>query len=52
MKKTKYLYPHDYPNNYIKQDYLPHKLKDKIYYNYGNNKFEQSIKIFGKKKSR
>lgn len=48
-EKTKYLYPHDYPNNYIKQDYLPHKLKDKIYYNYGNNKFEQSIKNFWQK---
>lgn len=27
-----YLYPHDYPNSYIKQEYLPTNLKDKKYY--------------------
>ena len=28
----KYLYPHDYENSYVKQDYLPYELKDKKYY--------------------
>lgn len=27
-----YKYPHDFPNAMVKQDYLPDKLKDKIYY--------------------
>ncbi|ADE19806.1 replication-associated recombination protein A [Mycoplasma crocodyli] len=32
-----YKYPHDYYNNWIKQDYLPKELKDIIYYNPGKN---------------
>ena len=27
-----YLYPHDYPNDYVYQEYLPKKLADKKYY--------------------
>lgn len=27
-----YLYPHDYPNSYVKQQYMPDKLKNKEYY--------------------
>ena len=38
-----YKYPHNYPNNYIKQQYLPDNLKDRQYYNPQNNKFEQNI---------
>ena len=38
-----YKYPHNYPNNYVKQQYLPDNLKDKQYYNPQNNKFEQNI---------
>lgn len=41
-----YKYPHNYPNNYIKQQYLPDNLKDKQYYNPQNNKFEQNIDKF------
>ena len=37
-----YLYPHDFPNHYVKQQYLPDALKDRIYYHYGENKQEQS----------
>ena len=29
-----YKYPHDYPNGYVKQQYLPDKLKNKEYYIY------------------
>ena len=29
---SEYKYPHDYPNNYVKQQYLPDNLKDKKYY--------------------
>lgn len=37
-----YLYPHDFHNHYVKQQYLPDALKDRIYYHYGENKQEQS----------
>jgi putative ATPase len=37
-----YLYPHNYKNNYVKQQYLPDSLKDKIYYKFGENKTEQA----------
>ena len=37
-----YLYPHDYPNHYVSQQYLPDALKDKIYYEFGDNKQEQA----------
>ncbi len=41
-----YLYPHNYPNNYVNQNYMPKGFENKIYYNYGNNKFEKSIKNY------
>lgn len=40
--KTKYKYPHDY-GGYVKQQYLPDKLKDKIYYTPSNNGREKYI---------
>lgn len=43
-----YKYPHNYENNYVKQQYLPDELIDSIYYKEGKNKFEQSIKIYWK----
>ena len=39
-----YKYPHIYENNYIKQQYLPDKIKNRQYYEYGNNKTEQAVK--------
>ena len=41
-----YLYPHDYENNYVKQDYLPRDLLGKKYYSFGNNKTEQAAKAY------
>ena len=38
-----YLYPHDYPNDYIKQEYLPENIKDRKYYKPKNNKIEISL---------
>jgi len=35
-----YKYPHDYPNHYIDQQYLPDSIKDKKYYIPGKNKNE------------
>ena len=45
-KGQNYLYPHDYPNHYVKQQYLPDKIKNKKYYEYGNNKQEQTAKEY------
>lgn len=39
-----YLYPHDYPNDYVYQEYLPKKLADKKYYTPKNNGYETTIK--------
>lgn len=44
-----YLYPHDYPNHYVEQQYLPDPLKDKVYYNFGDNKTEQAAKAYRQK---
>jgi len=41
-----YLYPHDYPNNYVEQQYLPDILKDTKYYFPGTNKTEQAAKKY------
>lgn len=44
-----YLYPHDYPNHYVKQQYLPDALKDRVYYKFGDNKQEQSAYLYRQK---
>lgn len=41
-----YLYPHSYPNHYVKQQYLPDKLVGTKYYQYGENKAEQAAKRY------
>lgn len=38
-----YKYPHDYKNNYVKQQYLPDEIKNKKYYIPGNNKNEMAF---------
>ncbi len=45
----KYLYPHDYENNYVKQQYLPDGLLGRKYYEFGNNKTEQAAKAYWEK---
>jgi len=44
-----YKYPHSFPNHYVKQQYLPDKIKDKIYYEYGDNKLEKMTQEFWEK---
>ncbi len=39
----KYLYPHNYPNSYVSQTYLPNNLKGKKYYQQKNNKYENNL---------
>ena len=48
-KGQHYLYPHDYPNHWVQQQYLPDTLKDRVYYHYGENKAEQSAKAYWEK---
>lgn len=43
---TTYVYPHDYPNHYVYQQYLPSDIKTKTYYEYGDNKLEQQTKAY------
>ncbi len=38
-----YKYPHDYPNNYVVQQYLPDELKNRVYYRPKNNKYEKIL---------
>jgi len=45
-RALEYKYAHDYPNNYVKQQYLPDELINREYYRYGNNKFERSLKDY------
>ena len=50
---TEYKYPHSFPNHYVEQQYLPDKIKDKKYYEFGDNKteaaaFEYRKKLLGK----
>ncbi len=44
-----YQYPHDHPNHYVKQQYLPDDVKNKIYYRYGDNKTEQAYQAYWEK---
>ena len=41
-----YQYPHSFPNHYVLQQYLPDRLKDAAYYQYGENKTEQAAKAY------
>ena len=41
-----YRYPHDYPNHYTAQQYLPDDLRDRRYYAYGQNKTEAAAKAY------
>lgn len=41
-----YLYPHSFPNHWVKQQYLPDLIKDVRYYEYGDNKIEQAAKHY------
>ena len=41
-----YKYPHDYPNRYVEQQYLPDDLKNKKYYHFGDNKTEKAAEEY------
>lgn len=46
IKGQNYLYPHDYPGHWVKQEYLPKRLKDIKYYFYGDNATERKFKEY------
>lgn len=41
-----YLYPHNFPNHWVPQQYLPDLLKRTVYYHYGDNKVEQAARHY------
>lgn len=41
-----YNYPHDYQNHYVKQQYLPDIISERVYYEYSDNKNEQAFKAY------
>ena len=41
-----YLYPHNFPNHWVRQQYLPNELKNRRYYQYGDNKTEQAARRY------
>ena len=45
-KGQNYLYPHNYPNHYIFQQYMPDDLVNEQFYVYGENKLEQTTKAY------
>ncbi|MCH5198513.1 MAG: replication-associated recombination protein A [Oscillospiraceae bacterium] len=49
VKGQFYLYPHDFPNHWTRQQYLPANLAGTVYYKYGENKNEQAAKDYWEK---
>lgn len=41
-----YKYPHDYPSNWVEQQYLPDDIRNSVYYTYGDNKTEQIARAY------
>ena len=46
VKGQHYIYPHDYPNHWVEQQYLPDAIKDRRYYQPGDNKNEQAARRY------
>ncbi len=44
-----YLYPHNFPGHWVAQQYLPDVLKSVRYYEWGDNKTEQTAKAYWEK---
>ncbi len=44
-----YLYPHDFPGHWVKQQYLPDELAGASYYRYGDSKTEQAARAYWEK---
>ena len=46
QKGQNYIYPHDYPDHWVEQQYLPDTLLGRKYYEFGTNKNEQAAKQY------
>lgn len=46
VKGQFYKYPHDYPDHYVRQQYLPDNLVGTVYYEFGDSKNEQAAKAY------
>ncbi len=44
-----YKYPHDYPDHYVRQQYMPDILKGTVYYHFGENKTEDAARRYREK---
>lgn len=51
-QSAKYKFPHDYAGGYVEQQYLPDKLKDRVYYVPTDYGFEQTVKKIRKDKGK
>lgn len=51
-QSSKYKYPHNYAGGYVEQQYLPDKLKDRIYYTPSDYGFEKTVKEIRKQKGK
>ena len=49
VKGQHYLYPHNYKNHWVSQQYLPDNLINRVYYEFGDNKQEQTALEYRKK---
>ncbi|MBQ8435060.1 MAG: replication-associated recombination protein A [Oscillospiraceae bacterium] len=49
VKGQFYKYPHAFPNHWVEQQYMPDTLKGRVYYNYGDNKYEQATRLYWSK---
>ena len=49
VKGQFYKYPHDYPNHWVAQQYLPDSLAGAVYYRFGDNKTEQAARAYWEK---
>ncbi len=41
-----YQYPHDFPNHYVKQQYLPDNLAERVFYHMSDQGYEKNIREF------
>ncbi len=49
VKGQHYQYAHDFDHHWVDQQYLPDELKDRVYYQYGDNKNEQAFRAYWEK---
>lgn len=48
-KGQRYIYPHDYRNHWVSQQYLPDALKGTVYYKFGDNRNERTAMEYWEK---